>query len=112
MVEKAKSRIAIAMNIEPNFPKRVEKAREVLATLSTLHTYLMLSLANIKDSTFNMQNIRGYMTDLNEKKEHYKSEKMSWVTILKSLSQEMSFIADMRRMDIEDKIGYANLMRK
>lgn len=86
--------------------KRVDKAREILVTLSALHTYLILSLANIKESTFNMKNIRTYMSELAEKKEHFKSEKMSWVTILKSLSQEMSFTADMRRMDIEDKVGY------
>ena len=86
--------------------KRVEKAREVLTTLSSLHTYLILSLANIKESTFNMKNIRSYMTELAEKKEHFKTEKMAWITILKSLTQEMNYIADMRRMDIEDKIGY------
>lgn len=86
--------------------KRVEKAREVLVTLSSLHTYLILSLANIKESTFNMKNIRTYMSELSEKKEHFKSEKMSWVTILKSLTQEMSYVSDMRRMDIEDKVGY------
>ena len=91
--------------------KRAEKAREILATLSTLHTYLILSLANIKESTFNMKNIRSYMSELGEKKEHFKSEKMAWVTILKSLTQEMAFTADMRRMDIEDKIGYSNLKR-
>ena len=86
--------------------RRVEKAREVLTTLSALHTYLVLSLANIKESTFNMKNIRTYMSELSEKKEHFKSEKMAWVTILKSLTQEMSYTADMRRMDIEDKVGY------
>ena len=89
-----------------NLLKRVEKAREVLVTLSSLHTYLILSLANIKESTFNMKNIRTYMSELSEKKEHFKSEKMAWVTILKSLTQEMSYVADMRRMDIEDKVGY------
>lgn len=92
--------------------RRVEKAREVLVTLSSLHTYLVLSFAHIKESTFNMKNIRTYMAELSEKKEHFKSEKMAWVTILKSLSQEMSYTADMRRMDIEDKVGYSNLMRK
>lgn len=86
--------------------RRAEKAREVLTTLSALHTYLVLSLANIKESTFNMKNIRTYMSELSEKKEHFKSEKMAWVTILKSLTQEMSYTADMRRMDIEDKVGY------
>lgn len=96
-----------ALPKEPKFLlKRVEKAREVLTTLSALHTYLILSLANIKESTFNMKNIRTYMSDLSEKKEHFKSEKMAWVTILKSLTQEMSYTADMRRMDIEDKVGY------
>ena len=86
--------------------KRVEKAREVLITLSSLHTYLVLSLANIKESTFNMKNIRSYMTELSEKKEHFKSEKMAWITVLKSLTQEMNYVSDMRRMDIEDKVGY------
>lgn len=100
---------AIPKDNGKNLLLRVEKAREVLATLSMLHTYLVLSLANIKESTFNMKNIRGYMSELAEKKEHFKSEKMAWVTILKSLSQEMTYTADMRRMDIEDKIGYSNL---
>ena len=100
---------AIPKDNGKNLLLRVEKAREVLATLSMLHTYLVLSLANIKESTFNMNNIRGYMSELAEKKEHFKSEKMAWVTILKSLSQEMTYTADMRRMDIEDKIGYSNL---
>lgn len=96
-----------ALSKDPKFLlQRVEKAREVLTTLSALHTYLILSLANIKESTFNMKNIRTYMSDLSEKKEHFKSEKMAWVTILKSLTQEMSYTADMRRMDIEDKVGY------
>ena len=100
---------AIPKDNGKNLLLRVEKAREVLATLSMLHTYLVLSLANIKESTFNMKNIRGYMSELAEKKEHFKSEKMAWVTILKSLSQEMTYTADMRRMDIGDKIGYSNL---
>ena len=100
---------AIPKDNGKNLLLRVEKARETLATLSMLHTYLVLSLANIKESTFNMKNIRGYMSELAEKKEHFKSEKMAWVTILKSLSQEMTYTADMRRMDIEDKIGYSNL---
>lgn len=95
-----------------NLLRRVEKARGVLSTLSSLHTYLILSLANIKESTFNMKNIRTYMAELHEKKEHFKTEKMAWVTILKSLSQEMSYVADMRKMDIEDKIGYLSVARK
>lgn len=87
-------------------PKRLEKAREILCVLSMLHTYLVLSLANIKESTYDMKSIRTYMSDLADKKEHYKSEKMSWVTILKSLSQEASFIVEMRRLDIEENLGY------
>ena len=46
------------------------------------------------------------MADLNEKKEHFKSEKMTWGVVLKSLIQETSFATDMRRMDIEDQVGY------
>ena len=91
--------------------KRTDKAREILCTLSALSTYLTLSLANIKESTFNMKNIRTYMTDLNEKKEHFKSEKMTWITVLKSLTQQLNFITEMRRMDIQDKIGYNNFMK-
>lgn len=87
-------------------PKRAEKVREILCTLSSLHTYLVLSLANIKDSTYNMKNIRTYMTELNERKEHFKSEKMTWATVLKSLVQEMAFTSEMRKMDIEDRVGY------
>lgn len=87
-------------------PKRAEKARGILCTLSTLHTYLVLSRANITESTYNMKNIRTYTAELDSKKEHFKSEKMAWMTILKSLTQEMAFVADMRRLDIEDKVGY------
>ena len=46
------------------------------------------------------------MRDLESKKEHFKSEKMTWAAILRSLTQEMAFTADMRKLDIEDKIGY------
>ena len=87
-------------------PKRAEKVREILCILSSLHTYLVLSLNMIKESTYNMKNIRTYMSELGEKKEHFKSEKMTWATILRSLTQEMSFTQEMRKMDIEDKIGY------
>lgn len=87
-------------------PKRAEKAREILCVLSSLHTYLVLSLNTVKESTYNMKGIRGYMSELSEKKEHFKSEKVTWATILRSLTQEMSFTQEMRRMDIEDKVGY------
>lgn len=87
---------------------KVEKARGILCTLSSLHTYLVLTRANITESTYNMKNIRSYLSDIDAKKEHYKSEKMTWVTILKSLSQELSYIVEMRKMDLEDKIGYIN----
>ena len=87
-------------------PERMEKARGVLCTLSSLHTYLVLSRANVTESTYNMKNVRSYITELDAKKEHYKSEKMAWVTILKSLTQEMAYITEMKRLDLEDKIGY------
>lgn len=87
-------------------PQRAEQAREILCTLSCLHTYLTLSMGKVKDTTYNMKNIRGYMSDLAEKKEHFKSEKMTWATILRSLTQEMSFTQEMRKMDIEDELGY------
>lgn len=87
-------------------PKRAEKAREILCVLSSLHTYLVLSLNTVKESTYNMKGIRAYMSELAEKKEHFKSEKVTWATILRSLTQEMSFTQEMRRMDIEDKVGY------
>lgn len=87
-------------------PKRAEKAREILCVLSSLHTYLVLSLNMVKESTYNMKGIRNYMSELGEKKEHFKSEKVTWATILRSLTQEMSFTQEMRRMDIEDKVGY------
>ena len=89
-----------------SLPKRLEKARGVLCTLSTLHTYLVLSRSKISDSTYDMKNIRNYISDLETKKEHYKTEKMAWITILKSLTQEMAYITEMRRLDLEDKIGY------
>ena len=87
-------------------PKRSEKVREILCVLSSLHTYLTLSIASVKSTTYDMKNIRTYMSDLADKKEHFKTEKMTWMTILKSLTQEMSFTQEMRRMDIEDKVGY------
>ena len=87
-------------------PKRMEKVRDILCTLSLLHTYLVLSYSTIKDSTYNVKNIRTYIADLNEKKEHFKSEKMTWGVVLKSLIQETSFATDVRRTAIEDKVGY------
>lgn len=87
-------------------PKRSEKVRAILCTLSALHTYLVLSCSNITESNFNMKNLRTYVADLNAKKEHFKSEKMVWMSILKSLTQEMAFSSEMRKLDIEDKIGY------
>lgn len=87
-------------------PERTEKVREILCILSSLHTYLVLSLNMVKESTYNMKNVRGYMSELGEKKEHFKTEKMTWATILRSLTQEMSFTQEMRRMDIEDQLGY------
>lgn len=87
-------------------PARAEKVREILCVLSSLHTYLVLSLNTVKENTYNMKGIRGYMSELGEKKEHFKSEKVTWATILRSLTQEMSFTQEMRRMDIEDKVGY------
>ena len=87
-------------------PKRAEKVREILCTLSSLHTYLVLSTSSITDATYEMKNLRIYKENLNEKKEHFKSEKILWSTMLRSLTQEMSFTQEMRRMDIEDKVGY------
>lgn len=89
-----------------SLPKRADKVREILCTLSKLHTYLVLSVNNIKESNFNMKNLRTYVNELNEKKEHFKSEKVTWATILRSLSQEMAYASEMRKMDIEDKVGY------
>ena len=87
-------------------PARAEKVREILCILSSLHTYLVLSFNMVKESTYNMKGIRNYMSELSEKKEHFKSEKMMWSTMLRSLTQEMSFTQEMRKMDIEDKVGY------
>lgn len=87
-------------------PKRSERVRAILCTLSALHTFLILSMSNITKSNFNMGNLTNYMRDLESKKEHFKSEKMTWAAVLRSLTQEMAFTADMRKLDIEDKIGY------
>ena len=87
-------------------PKRAEKVREILCILSSLHTYLVLSLGTVRDVTYNMKNVRTYVTELADKKEHFKSEKVTWATILRSLTQEMSFTQEMRKMDIEEKVGY------
>lgn len=89
-----------------HLPKRSERVRAILCTLSALHTFLILSMSNITKSNFNMGNLTNYMRDLESKKEHFKSEKMTWAAILRSLTQEMAFTADMRKLDIEDKIGY------
>lgn len=97
---------AFPKNDIKQIPMRMEKIREILCILSMLHTYIVISLSSIKESTYNMKNIRNYMIELNEKKEHFKSEKMTWATILKSLVQETSFTIEMRKMDIEDKVGY------
>ena len=90
---------------DTNILKKTEKARGILCTLSTLHTYLILTRALISESTYNMKNIRSYLADLDNRKEHFRTEKMAWITILKSLSQEMNYNSEMRRMDLEDKIG-------
>lgn len=87
-------------------PNRAEKVRAILTTLSALHTFLTISSANLTESNFNMKNLRVYVADLNAKKEHYKSEKMTWAAILRSLTQEMAFVTEMRKLDIEDKMGY------
>ncbi len=97
---------ALPKNDIKKLPERTEKVREILCILSSLHTYLVLSINTVKDATYNMKNIRSYMSELAEKKEHFKSEKMTWATILRSLTQQMSFVQEMRRMDIEDKIGF------
>lgn len=87
-------------------PKRAEKVREILCILSSLHTYLVLSVSSLTDTVYEMKNLRIYKTSLEEKREHFKSEKVTWATILRSLTQEMSFTQEMRKMDIEDKVGY------
>ena len=87
-------------------PKKTNKVREILTILSALHTYLALSLSTIKDSSYELKGVQVYLRELGEKKEHFKSEKVTWATILRSLSQEMSFTQEMRRMDIEDQVGY------
>lgn len=87
-------------------PKRTNKVREILTVLSALHTYLALSLSTIKEGSYDLRGVQVYLRELGDKKEHFKSEKVTWATILRSLSQEMSFTQEMRRMDIEDKVGY------
>lgn len=86
--------------------EQIDKAREILCILSTLHTYIIISLSNISDNNYDLTGVRKYLKDLSEKKEHFKSEKMAWVTILKSLSQEASFIMEMRKLKIEENMGY------
>ena len=99
----------VLKNLKPsegNLMKQLDKVRGILCTLSSLHTYLVLTRSNITESTYNMKNIRSYLADIDDKKEHYKSEKMIWAGILRSLTQQLSYIAEMRKMDLEDKIGY------
>ena len=103
---------AIPRNDSKLIEKRVAMARAILCTISSLHTYLVLTLSSVKESTYNMKNIRNYLNDLADKREHYKTEKMSWITILKSLTQEMNFIVEMRRLDVEDKVGYLKYARE
>lgn len=92
---------ALPKETEETLFKRIEKVRGILCTLSALYSYLIISLASIKDSTYDTKNIRGYLTDLNDKKEHFKSEKITWVTILKSLIQESNHIIELRKLDIK-----------
>ena len=66
----------------------------------------MLSLNNISDSTYELKSIKKYLVNLKDKREHYQSERIAWTTLLKSLTQEMNFVVEMRRMDIEDKVGF------
>ena len=86
--------------------KRTEKAREILCLLSALNTYLMLSLNNINESTYDTKSVKKYLVNLKDKRDHYQSERIAWTTLLKSLTQEMNFVVEMRRMDIEDKVGF------
>ena len=87
-------------------PKRTETVREILCLLSSLHTYLVLTLNSMKDNVYNTIHVRNYLKELAAKEEHFKSEKITWATILRSLTQEMSFVQEMRKMDIEDQVGY------
>ena len=87
-------------------PKRTDKVREILTILSALHTYLVLSINTVKEGSYELKGVQIYMRELTEKKEHFKSEKVTWATILRSLSQEMSFTQEMRKMDIEEQVGY------
>jgi len=88
--------------------EQIDKAREILCILSALHTYIIISLSNISDNNYDLSGVRKYLKDLSEKKEHFKSEKMAWVTILKSLSQEATFILEMKKLRLEDDVGYLN----
>ena len=45
-------------------PKRTEKVREILCTLSALHTYLVLSISSLTDATYEMKNLRIYKSTL------------------------------------------------
>ena len=47
-----------------------------------------------------------YLAEIDDKKEHYKSEKILWAGVLRSLTQELAYMSEMRKMDLEDKIGY------
>lgn len=88
--------------------EQIDKAREILCILSALHTYIIISLSNISDNNYDLSGVRKYLKDLSEKKEHFKSEKMAWVTILKSLSQEATFMLEMKKLRLEDDVGYLN----
>lgn len=89
-----------------NFLARIDKAREILCILSALHTYIVISLTGISENSYDLKNIRKYLTSLSEKKEHFKTEKMAWITILKSLTQEANFYTEMKRLDLEHTFGY------
>lgn len=92
-------------------PKRAELVREILCILSSIQTYLMLSLSSVKDTINSSPYIRTYLKELASKAEHFKSEKITWATILRSLTQEMSFTQEMRKLDIEDRVGYLKYNR-
>ena len=97
---------AIPKNNMKELPRRTEKIRDILCTLSLLHTYLVLCLSNLRESNFNMKNVRAYVSELEAKKELFKSEKITWSSILRSITQELAYASEMRKMDIEDHVGY------
>lgn len=80
--------------------KRIDKAQEILCVLSSVHTYLFHVLTRYNSEETTPAGLWKHVRTLGEKKEYYKSEKYTWVTILKSLTQQSNQMVELAKMKI------------